>query len=288
MPTLRSSSRRVGATGLRPRRHATQSKGRKAATRSGRHTTRLPAMTRRVRRGRPEFTNSSDRYGIPLLQPLKRTLPEAAENSPAHSGFARRAAVNNRFLEAIIMAQTLIDELDKVAQLLETAIKTETSKAKEREAMRKKALSQLVNAKRSYGERCKKGKAIMRQIAADFDKAVSIAEHDLPRGHPLVAHLNDAIVKLKAVPFDTDYAQLDKAIDAIEDWDVAYEKDDLPKKAIQFVQAAKADSAKRSSNYNKAKDAHEKLLPAIKSDLERVEDADVKKQLKTLLDKYLK
>jgi len=186
------------------------------------------------------------------------------------------------------MAQTLIDELDKVAQLLETAIKTETSKAKEREAMRKKALSQLVNAKRSYGERCKKGKATMRQIAADFDKAVNIAENKLPRGHPLVAHLNDAIVKLKAVSFDTDYAQLDKAIDAIEDWDVAYEKDDLPKKAIQFVQAAKADSAKRSSNYNKAKDEHEKLLPAIKSDLERVEDANVKKQLKTLLDKYLK
>jgi hypothetical protein len=188
----------------------------------------------------------------------------------------------------MVMAQTLIDELDKVAQLLETAMKTDTKRAKQREEMRKKALSQLENAKRSYGERCKKGKATVRQIAADFEKAVSIAEHDLPRGHPLVAHLNDAIVKLKSVPFDTDYAQLDKAIDAIEDWDVAYEKDDLPKKAIQFVQAAKADSVKRSSNYNKAKDAHEKLLPAIKSDLERVEDADVKKQLKTLLDKYLK
>ena len=183
------------------------------------------------------------------------------------------------------MAQLDIDDLGKVVKLLETAMKTDVKKDRQREDLRKKALSQLQTFKHTYAASFKATRAAERKVAEDLEKAVGVAEHELQNGHPLVAHLNGAIDKLKAIPLKTDYAQLDKAMDAVEDWDVKVEKNDVPKNAIKYLQAAKTDYASERSDIDKALDEYAKSIAAAKKDLEAVDDADVKKELQEILAK---
>jgi hypothetical protein len=206
--------------------------------------------------------------------------------SPVNTG--RRACPDRPLLEILVMAHLDPADLDKMAKLLETAMKTDVKKAKQREELRKKALSQLQQFKHNYAASYKSSRAAEKKIAEDVEKAVGIAEHELQKGHPLVAHLNEAIGKLKAIPLNTDYAQLDKAMDAVEDWDVAVEKNDLPKNAIKYLNGAKADYTSELSAIDKAVDEYAKLMSAAKKDLETVDDLDVKKELKELLDKHMK
>jgi hypothetical protein len=205
------------------------------------------------------------------------------------SGCAERAIhllPDRLFLEIIVMAQLEPDDLDKVVKLLETAMKTDAKKAKQREELRKKALSQLEKFKHDYAANFKAARATEKKRTEELEEAVGIAEHELPKSHPLVAHLNDAIDKIKAIPLNSDYAQLDKAMDAVEDWDVAVEKNDVPKNAIKYLQAAKADYVSERSEIDKAIDEYAKLMSTAKSDLETVDDPDVKKKLKEILDKH--
>jgi len=184
------------------------------------------------------------------------------------------------------MAHVNLDDLDKATKLLETAMKLDAKKSKQREDSRKKALSQLQQFKHDYAASYKESRAGERKTAERLEEAVGIAEHELQNGHPLVAHLNDAIGQLKAIPLNTDYAQLDKAMDAVEDWDVAVEKNDVPKNAIKYLQAAKADYTSERSEIDKAIDQYGKLMTVARKDLEAVDDPDLKKKLKEIIDKH--
>ena len=79
-------------------------------------------------------------------------------------------------------------------------MKTDVKKAKQREDLRKKALSQLEKIKHDYAANFKDARAKEKKRAEELEEAVGIAEHELQQGHPLVAHLNDAITKLLPPP----------------------------------------------------------------------------------------
>jgi len=185
-------------------------------------------------------------------------------------------------------AELDLEDLDTVAKLLETAMKTDVKKAKQREDVRTKAISQLEEFKRIYAAAFRSVNARERKVVENLEKGAGIAEHELPRDHPLVGHLNDAIEKAKAVPYNTDYANLDKAIDSLEDWDVSVEKDSLPKKAIVYLRAAKLAYESEGAEITKAKERYDKVLAALKKDLETLDDPDLKKKLREALDFHAK
>jgi len=175
-------------------------------------------------------------------------------------------------------------ELDKAAKLVETAMKTEAKKAKQREEQRKKAEDALEAFKDNYAARTKEMVAKKKHTVTDLEKAVGVAEHELAKDHPLVAKLNDLIDKAKKVPYEPRYDELDKAIHALEDWDVAVEKTDQPKKAITQIGKTKEAIDSALADIKKAVDDYMKVAEAAKKDLGDVEDADVKKELTAILE----
>jgi hypothetical protein len=177
-----------------------------------------------------------------------------------------------------------LGDLDKISKSVDTAMKLDAKKAKQREEQRKKSLSDLEGFKKNYAERQKELKADDKRIVDLLEKAVGIAEHELPKGHPLVADLNTLIDQNKKVPRDTHYEEMDKAIDALDDWDTSLEKLDLPKQAIASLKKTKEVLASAHSDLEKVTAVYEKALSQAVKDLETVEDPDVKKRLKAIFD----
>jgi hypothetical protein len=175
-------------------------------------------------------------------------------------------------------------DLDKAAKLVETAMKTEAKNAKLREQQRAKAEAALEAFNDNYAVRTKEKIAKVDLLVTDLEKAVGIAQRELPKDHPLTAKLNGLIDLLKKIDYDRRVDELNKAIQAVEDWNVALEKTDQPKKAITLIEKSKAaiDSAK--TEISKASDKYNEGAKAAKKDLEAVEDADVKKKLAAVLE----
>jgi hypothetical protein len=185
----------------------------------------------------------------------------------------------------VVMAKPIEPaDLDKAVKLVETAMKTDAKKAKLREEQRAKAEAALEAFNDNYAARTKELIAKRKHRVSDLEKAVGIAEHELAKDHPLTAKLNDLIDKAKKIPFDPRYEEMDKAIHALEDWDVELEKTDQPKKAITLIEKTKVALDSASADKRKAADEYMKVAEAARKDLEAVEDADVKKELSTILD----
>jgi len=174
-------------------------------------------------------------------------------------------------------------DLDKAVKLVETAMKTDAKKAKQREAQRKKAEAALEAFNDNYAAHSKEAIAARRKAVTDLEKAVGIAEHELAN-HPLVAKLNELIDKAKKIPYAPRYDELDKAIHALEDWDIALEKTDQPKLAIKLIEKTKVALESVKTDVTKAIEEYIKGAEAAKKDLTDVEDADIKKELTTILD----
>src|SRR5262245_49874967 len=103
------------------------------------------------------------------------------------SGCAERAIhllPDRPLLEAIVMAAMDPSDLDKAVKLLETAMKTDVKKAKQREDLRKKALSHLEEFKHVYAANFKEARASEKKRTVELEEAVGVAEHELPQGHP--------------------------------------------------------------------------------------------------------
>lgn len=175
-------------------------------------------------------------------------------------------------------------DLDKAVKLVETAMKTDAKKAKQREEQRKKAEAALEAFNDNYAARFKEAIAKKKRRVSDLEKAVGIAEHELAKDHPLTAKLKDLIDKGKKIPYDPRYDEMDKAIHALEDWDVELEKTDPPKQAIKLIEKTKAAIDSALTEIKKAADAYMKVAETARKDLEAVEDADVKKELSTILE----
>jgi hypothetical protein len=175
-------------------------------------------------------------------------------------------------------------DLDKIIKLVETAMKTEAKQAKLREQQRKKAEAALEAFKDNYAEYNKETIARVKGYTSDLKKAVGIAQRDLPKDHPLTKKLNDMIDLVAKLNFDRKVDELNKAIVLIEDWDVALEKLDQPKKAISSIEGAKESINASIAAKIKATDEFNKIGEAARKDLESVDDPDVKKELAAILE----
>jgi hypothetical protein len=184
-------------------------------------------------------------------------------------------------LETVIMAKEHA-KLDKVIELIETAMKTGAAEAELRETQRQKAEAELEGFKDSYARALKEHKESDKNSIDILQKADGIAENEL-KGHPLVTRLNKLLAILKKIPRDGQYDDLNKAVNALEDWDVKLEKTDMPKKAIKHLQQAKVVLSARQAVVVKLSDEYSKVYGAAMKDLETVKDPDVKKRLKALL-----
>jgi tetratricopeptide (TPR) repeat protein len=175
-------------------------------------------------------------------------------------------------------------DLDKAIKLVETAMKTEAKNAKLREQQRAKAEAALEAFNDNYAARTKETIARVDVLVTEYEKAVGIAQRELPKDHPLTTKLNGLIDLLKKIDYDRRIDELNKAIQAVEDWNVALEKTDQPKKAINLIEKSKAaiDSAK--AEITKASGEYNKGAIAAKKDLDAVEDADVRKKLAAVLE----
>ena len=175
-------------------------------------------------------------------------------------------------------------DLDKAAKLVETAMKTEAKKAKQREEQRKKAEAALEAFNDHYAARSKDAITSRKRSVIDLEKAVGVTERELGKTHPLTAKLNDLIDKANKIPYDSRYAELDKAIHALEDWDVVLENTDQPKLAIKLIEKAKAALESHKTEVTKAYDAYYAVAEAAKKDLGDVKDPDLRKELTKVLE----
>ena len=175
-------------------------------------------------------------------------------------------------------------DLDKVVKLVETAMKTEAKNAKLREQQRVKAEAALEAFKDNFAARHKEGIARQKDYVTDLAKAVGIAAHLLTKGHPLTAKLNVLIDELKKINFEPRFDELNKAINAIESWDVTSDKTDPPKLAIKLIGNTKTAIDSGIAERKKALGAWRTLADAAKKDLDAVDDPDVKKDLTKILE----
>jgi hypothetical protein len=175
-------------------------------------------------------------------------------------------------------------DLDKAIKLVEAAMKTDAKKAKLREEQRKKAEDALEAFNDNYAARMKENIAKVKRTVTDLEKAVGIAQRELPKDHPLTKKLNGLIDLAKKVDYGRRDASLNRAIKMLEEWDVELEKTDEPKKAIAQIEVAKAAIDAARAAIKKSSDEYEKLAAAAKKDLNGVEDADVKKDLAVILE----
>jgi hypothetical protein len=175
-------------------------------------------------------------------------------------------------------------DLDKAIKLVEVAMKTETKKAKLREEQRKKAEDALEAFVDGFAARNKEVIATIKRLTSDLEKGVGVAQRELPKDHPLTKKLNDLIDLLKGINTTRRDDELNKAIRTIEDWDVALEKLDEPKKAISLIEKAKAVIEAAKTERAKIQAEYVKIAAAALKDLESVEDADVKKELAAILE----
>ena len=183
------------------------------------------------------------------------------------------------------MAKSIdLADLDKAVKLVETAMKTEAKKAKLREEQRKKAEDALEAFNDNYAALSKDAITSRKRSVIDLEKALGVTERELAKGHPLTAKLNDLINQAKKIPYDPRYAELDKAIHALEDWDVVLENTDQPKLAIKLIEKAKAALESAKTEVTKAVDAYYELAQAVKKDLEGVKDPDLRKELTKVLE----
>ena len=175
-------------------------------------------------------------------------------------------------------------DLDKAAKLVEVAMKTEAKNAKVREQQRAKAEAALEAFKDNYAARSKESTAKKKRLLADMEKAVGIAENELDKDHPLTAKLRDLIAKGKKIVYEPRYDELDKAIHALENWDVELEKLDQPKLAIKLIGNTKTALDTLFNDRSKEIDEWLSLGKAARKDLDDVEDPDIKKQLSAILE----
>lgn len=175
-------------------------------------------------------------------------------------------------------------DLEKISKAIEAAMKLDAKQAKKREDQRKKALADLEGFKKNYAERRKELKAGDRKTLEGLERADGIAENELPEDHPVRADIDDCIQKVKAVGRDTIYTDMDKAIDALDDWDTSLEKQDLPKQAIASLKKSKDALDADHDAVDKAVEAYEKALAKAVKDLDSIEDPDVKKRLKAIFE----
>jgi hypothetical protein len=185
------------------------------------------------------------------------------------------------------MAKVVIADLDKAIKLIETAMKTESKNGKLREQQRKKAEGALEAFLDNYSARTKELVAKKKRHQTDLEKARGVAESELDKDHALTAKLIGLIDIAKKVPYDPHYEELDKAIRALENWDVETEKLDLPKQAIKHVENFKAVDKSDEAAIEKSIEEYAKAATAAKKDLDAVEDADVKKELSKILDEEI-
>ena len=185
------------------------------------------------------------------------------------------------------MAKVVIADLDKAIKLIETAMKTESKNAKLREQQRKKAEGALEAFLDNYSTRTKEIVAKAKRHLTDLEKARGVAESELDKGYPLTAKLIDLIGKVKKIPYEPHYEELDKAIRALENWDVESEKLDHPKQAIKHVENFKAVDKADDTAIAKAIEEATKVANAARKDLDAVEDADVKKELSKILEEEI-
>ena len=175
-------------------------------------------------------------------------------------------------------------DLDKAVKLVETAMKTEAKNAKLREQQRAKAEAALEAFNDNYAARTKEMIIKVDGLVTEYEKAVGIAQRELPKDHPLTKKLNEIIDLLKKINYERRVEDLNKATQAVEDWDVSKEKTDQPKKAISLIEKAKAAIDAAKTEIDKASDEYNKETKAAKKELEAVEDPDVKKKLAAVLE----
>jgi hypothetical protein len=185
------------------------------------------------------------------------------------------------------MAKVVPADLDKAIKLIETAMKTESKNAKLREQQRKKAEDALETFLDNYSARTKEILSKTKRHLLDLEKARGVAESELEKDHPLTAKLIDLINKVKKVPYEPHYDELDKAIRALENWDVESEKLDQPKQAVKHVENFKGVHKSDEAAIGKAADEYAKVAEAARKDLDAVEDADVKKELAKILEEEI-
>jgi exonuclease VII small subunit len=191
----------------------------------------------------------------------------------------------NPFPWSVVMGKVIdLADLDKAIKLVETAMKTDAKKAKLREEQRKKAEAALEAFNDNYAARSKDAITSRNRSVIDLEKAIGVTERELGKTHPLTTKLDDLINKAKRIPYDPRYAELDKAIHALEDWDVVLEKTDQPKLAIKLIETARAALETAKTEVTKAYDAYYKVAEAAKKDLEGVTDPDLRKELAKVLE----
>jgi hypothetical protein len=172
-------------------------------------------------------------------------------------------------------------KLKKVKGLIETAMKTNVAKSKLRETLRKKAEAELDAFKDSYAEVLKYYEKAGEENAEVWQQANGIAEKVLIKDHSFMARVNDMVAINKKLLLDGQYDDLDKAIDALEDWEVTNAKTDVPKKAIKHLEQATDVLSAQQAEIEKIGEEHTKGYAEVVKAFFPVEDAE--KEIKDLL-----
>jgi hypothetical protein len=177
--------------------------------------------------------------------------------------------------------------VNDVVKLIEATMKTQVSNVKEREELRKKILRNMQEYKDRIAAANRQSKATNDRRIEALEKAVGIAQHELKRGHPLVAHLDKAIDLFQAVARPVPYGSLDKAMDAVEDWDVASENNASLKNASKYLQEEDKLFVSASAGIEKREQAAKAMVSTCVKDLQSVDNPDVKRKVQVFIDEIV-